>query len=163
MEQKQKITEHFSMEEMTHSSTLDEYNGKHGTDKNNVPSVQERVALKHLCTQLEELREKMGCPLRISSGFRSPFLNKMVGGSATSLHKYGLAADVILPHDKMLEFAVQAMNMRFTREVYLSYKPHGTSCSSWVHLGVSMFSEGECRVGVDINGKAYYCIHNKQL
>ena len=157
------ITEHFSMEEMTHSTTLDEYNRKHGTDLKNDPLDIDRVRLHHLCYQLEELRGMMECPLKISSGFRSPFLNKLVGGSATSLHKYGLAADVILPHDKMLEFAVQAMNLTFTQEVYLCYKPHGMLCSSWVHLGVSMDEVKKCRVGVDINGKAYYCIHNKQL
>lgn len=157
------ITEHFSMEEMTHSSTLDEYNGKHGTNHINVPTLAERDALHHLCMQLENLRLLVGCPLRISSGFRSSFLNKLVGGSDTSLHKFGLAADVMLPHDKMLEFVVHAMNLAFTREVYLSYNPHGMVCSSWVHLGVSKVEKKECRVGVDINGKPYYCIHKKQL
>lgn len=157
------ITEHFSMEEMTHSSTLDEYNKKYGSNYKNDPSPKEREALHHLCMQLENLRLLMGCPLKISSGFRSPLVNMLVGGSSTSLHKYGLAADVILPHDKMIEFAVRAMNMEYTWEVYLSYKTNRKQGSCWVHIGFGTEKRDKCRVGADINGKVYACIHNKQL
>lgn len=157
------ITEHFSLEEMTHSSTLDEYNKKHGTSFKNDPLPDEFDNLKNLCTHLEALRHALGCPLKISSGFRSPLVNKLVGGSPTSLHKHGLAADVIIPFDKMIEFAYRAMNMDVTYEVYLSYKSNRNQGSSWVHIGLETEKLDRCRVGVDINGKVYACIHYKQL
>lgn len=157
------ITEHFSMEEMTHSSTLDEFNKKHGWDFKNYPLPDEVDNLKHLCTNLEVLRALMKCPLTISSGFRSPLVNRLVGGSKRSLHIHGLAADVILPHDKMLEFAVRAMNMEYTCEVYLSYKTNRNHCGCWVHIGMETEKLDRCRVGVDINGKVFACIHYKQL
>lgn len=42
---------------------------------------------------LDPIREKVGKPIRISSGYRPPALNKAVGGSSTSNHLYGRAAD----------------------------------------------------------------------
>ena len=43
---------------------------------------------------LDPLREKYGKPIKINSGYRCDRLNKAVGGSATSQHRYGLAADI---------------------------------------------------------------------
>lgn len=42
---------------------------------------------------LDPIREKVGRPIRVSSGYRPPALNKAVGGSKTSNHLYGNAAD----------------------------------------------------------------------
>lgn len=43
---------------------------------------------------LNPLREKFGKPIRITSGFRSPELNKAVGGKPTSQHTKGEAVDI---------------------------------------------------------------------
>ena len=43
---------------------------------------------------LNPLREKFGKPIRITSGFRSPELNKSVGGKPTSQHTKGEAVDI---------------------------------------------------------------------
>lgn len=48
---------------------------------------------------LDELRDMIGCPLIITSGYRTPTHNKKVGGAADSRHMYGVAAD-IYPQDK---------------------------------------------------------------
>jgi hypothetical protein len=47
-----------------------------------------------LCEWLEVLRERAGCPIIINSGYRSPQLNRKVGGEPTSNHLTGCAADI---------------------------------------------------------------------
>ena len=44
---------------------------------------------------LDPMREAYGKPIIITSGYRSDALNKAVGGSKTSAHRYGLAVDVV--------------------------------------------------------------------
>lgn len=43
---------------------------------------------------LDPIREKLGKPIIVTSGYRHPKLNKAVGGSKTSNHLYGYAADI---------------------------------------------------------------------
>ena len=51
---------------------------------------------------LDELRDYMGCPLIVTSGYRTPAYNKKVGGAVNSQHMYGVAADVY-PADKNIK------------------------------------------------------------
>ena len=53
--------------------------------------------LKRLAIFLEDVRALLAVPLRITSGCRSPNLNANIGGSPTSAHVHGLAADFIAP------------------------------------------------------------------
>lgn len=77
--------EYFSWSEMTTTST----------GLPNDPSHTERVNIKMLCsTALDPLRRHVGRPMRVTSGFRSEAVNTAVGGSKTSAHRKGLAADV---------------------------------------------------------------------
>ena len=46
---------------------------------------------------LEQLRERFGQPVRITSGYRTPGYNRRVGGKAYSQHLYGCAADIVIP------------------------------------------------------------------
>ena len=84
-----RLTEHFSIEEFERSATAT----KLGID-NRVP--QELIPnIKNLCQQvLEPLRRHAGTPITISSGYRCPRLNAAVGGSPTSNHLRGCAADL---------------------------------------------------------------------
>ena len=50
--------------------------------------------LERVADKLEDLRTILGCPIRINSGYRPASLNEAIGGSKTSAHIYGLAADV---------------------------------------------------------------------
>lgn len=63
---------------------------------NVITSFAVRDAVKELTeTVLQPLRDKVGHPLRINSGYRSPELNKEIkGGSPTSQHVKGEAADI---------------------------------------------------------------------
>lgn len=60
----------------------------------NIPSHEAIGNLKRLCEWLEVLRERVGQPIVINSGYRSPQLNKKVGGAGTSNHLTGCAADI---------------------------------------------------------------------
>lgn len=85
-----KITEHFTFEELTNSSSHQDL-----VEQNRIDAQGVLKQLKYTAGTLEELRVVIGEPLLISSGFRNDSLNKKVGGSSTSKHKLGLCADFI--------------------------------------------------------------------
>jgi len=67
------------------------------TDKNlvNIPNETQVANLQRLVTNvLDPLREMYGKPIKINSGFRSPEVNKAVGGVSTSGHLLGTCADL---------------------------------------------------------------------
>ena len=80
-----KLSEHFTLGEMTASSHKEVYN---------IPSHEAIANLKRLTKWLEGLRMRAGTPIRINSGYRSPQLNKKIGGVPTSNHLTGCAADI---------------------------------------------------------------------
>ena len=84
-----KLTEHFSLEELTHSNKAKQL----GIE--NKPSEDEVLRLINLCKNvLEPLRARVSKPINVSSGFRNEQLNQAVGGVKESQHRRGEAADV---------------------------------------------------------------------
>ena len=81
-----KLSEHFSLGEMTRSNSHPEIY--------NIPSHEAIANLTNLTKWLEVLRMRAGTPIRINSGYRSPQLNKRIGGVPTSNHLTGCAADI---------------------------------------------------------------------
>ena len=86
-----KLSEHFALSEFERS------------DKARALKIDNRVPVRYvssletLCREvLEPLRQHVGKPIRISSGYRCPALNKAVGGVAKSQHLTGEAADIHL-------------------------------------------------------------------
>lgn len=60
----------------------------------------EYANLKNLIEKLlDPVREKLGKPIRVTSGYRPPRLNKAVGGASNSNHLYGFAADIHTGND----------------------------------------------------------------
>ena len=87
-----RLTEHFKLSEFTNSSTAT----ARGID--NTPNEQQIANLKRICEEiLEPLRAFAGQPIIIGSGYRSPALNKAVGGVKNSQHMTGEAADIRIP------------------------------------------------------------------
>ena len=87
------LSEHFTLEEFTFSSTAK----ARGID-NTVSSQRVIENLKNLCEQvLEPLRSYANQPITISSGYRCKALNKVVGGARNSQHMTGEAADIHIP------------------------------------------------------------------
>ena len=81
-----KLSEHFTLGEMTRSNSHPEIY--------NIPSHEAIANLTNLCKWLEVLRERAGTPIIINSGYRSPQLNKKIGGVPTSNHLTGCAVDI---------------------------------------------------------------------
>lgn len=80
---------YFTIEELTRSTVA----AARGIP--NVPGENEREALEVLTLALlDPLREICGKPIYVNSGYRSPALNKAVGGVANSQHMKGQAADI---------------------------------------------------------------------
>lgn len=85
-----KLSAHFTVAEMT----ITQQRGL-----NNDPPLEVVAALRRTAQGLERVRERLGGhPLIISSGYRSPAVNAAVGGSKTSQHMLGEAADFICPY-----------------------------------------------------------------
>ena len=80
----------FIISEMVRSDTAKKY----GID--NMPGIVEENNIKRLIDEiLDPIREEYGGPIRVSSGYRCKRLNSLVGGSKTSQHMKGEAADLI--------------------------------------------------------------------
>jgi zinc D-Ala-D-Ala carboxypeptidase len=86
------LTEHFTIAELTRS----DYAIRHGIS--NQPTDADVLENLHtLAAGLERVRGVLRLPIHVSSGYRAPKVNSGVGGSKTSAHMRGLAADIILP------------------------------------------------------------------
>ena len=81
-----KLSEHFTLGELTKS-------GSH-PEVYNIPSHEAIANLKRVCEWLEILRKAHGGPIIINSGYRSPQLNRKIGGAANSNHLTGCAVDI---------------------------------------------------------------------
>ena len=79
------LSQHFTLGEFTRSNHPEVYN---------IPSHEAIANMKRLCVWLEVLRNKVGHPIVINSGYRSPQLNRKVGGAPTSNHLTGCAVDI---------------------------------------------------------------------
>lgn len=85
------LTQHFSLEELTFSSTA----ARNSID--NTPDAATTQRLLTCAMGLEKIRALLGAPLHIDSGYRCPALNRAVGGVPDSAHVQGYAADFKCP------------------------------------------------------------------
>lgn len=122
------LSEHFHLSEFTGSQTA----RRKGID--NTPPPAAIAALGTLCEHvLEPVRRKFGV-VTVSSGYRSPKLNRAVGGSSTSQHVYGQAADIEVPGVANGDVARWiARNCDFDQLILEFYTP-GQPNSGWVHV-----------------------------
>ena len=84
-----KLSNNFKLNELIYSSTAEV------NRINNYPSLVEIDNLRALCENiLQPIRDKWGSTLYVNSGYRSPILNRKVGGAPTSYHCSGNAVDI---------------------------------------------------------------------
>ncbi|UOG39692.1 D-Ala-D-Ala carboxypeptidase family metallohydrolase [Leptospira noguchii] len=102
----------------------------------NVPDERQIVNLKRLSEEiLEPLREAIGKPIEINSGFRSPAVNRKIKGSVTSQHMNGEAADICVQGltTKNIVEEIIKLNLPFHQLIN-----EGTSSGvTWVHVSVA--------------------------
>ena len=90
-----RLTEHFDLAELTRSATATRLGLM------NVPPQTAVGNLRNLCQKvLEPLRQHLGKPIIVTSGYRSKELNKAVGGVENSQHLVGEAADLRIESEK---------------------------------------------------------------
>lgn len=108
---------YFTLREFTRSSTADRL------QISNVPSNDEVRNINELISSLlTPIREIVGSPVTITSGYRCPSLNAAVGGVSTSYHVAGMAADfVVKGYNKsamrLLYYFIKH-NMQYTECIY---------------------------------------------
>lgn len=123
-----KLTQHFTLEELTASATATAKGIK------NVPDTQAIVNLTALCVcVLEPLRKWWGKEVKIGSGYRSQKLNAAVGGVRNSQHLTGQAADLCIDGDKtkgLKWFEYIRRNLPFDQLIW----EHNAKGSYWVHV-----------------------------
>ena len=121
-----KKIKYFSLSEFLNSATAKRL----GID--NTPTFEVVDNLNKLADYLDVIREKVGKPILISSGFRCPVLNKAVGGVSNSQHLKGLAADLICADMESLEKV-----LRETGGFDQLIKEHRKGSNSfWFHISV---------------------------
>ena len=136
----QLLTPHFKLSEFTKSSTAT------ARKIDNTPSEQVISNLTLLCEQvLEPLRVHFNCPIIIGSGYRSPALNKAVGGVANSQHMTGEAAEIHIPDEATGKrwFVWLMDNVPFHQLIWEKSTP--SSIHHWIHVafkrtGISLTS-----------------------
>lgn len=144
----EQLSQNFRLYEFTNSATAK----ARGID--NTPSLSVVVRLSGLCHNvLEPLRRFAGQPIIISSGYRSPALNKAVGGVSNSQHMTGEAADIHIP-------SIEIGKKWFE---YLKTLPHDqliwerdspTSNHYWIHVS--------CRIDLSKNRRQCIPLLTKQ-
>ena len=135
---KLKLSEHFSLQEMT----------KTRVNAKNVPNEAQVKNLQQLCEWLEALRTKWNQtygngndPIIINSAFRSPTVNIAVGGSSTSNHLTGCAADIrVLGMEQLMRYAVILLDIADeTKRDFDELLMERKGDSLWLHFAVKEF------------------------
>lgn len=113
-----KLSKNFTLRELTESTTATRL----GID--NSPDAQQISNLAELCENvLQPIRDRIGKPIRVTSGFRNVETNRAIGGSTTSDHCRGCAVDVKLIVDgenvsEIIYHTLLAMDIPFKQMIW---------------------------------------------
>ena len=120
-----KLTEHFSLEEMTATNSGHE----------NIPDQKQIDSMKLLCEKvLEPLRVMYGKPIHVNSGFRSVQVNASIGGVATSQHCKGEAADIKCENNRELFYIIK---QKFIFD-QLIWEGGDDNQPAWIHVSYKL-------------------------
>ncbi|AKG08084.1 peptidase M15 [Moraxella bovoculi] len=127
------LTKNFTLAELTRSDTASRLG------LNNTPDERATTNLRQSARGLwQPVRDILGVPMRVSSGYRSPTLNRAISGSTTSAHCHGLAIDFVAPAfgdtRKIARHLVAELKERGIKfdQLILEFPD---SSNSWIHLG----------------------------
>lgn len=140
-----KLTKNFYLDEFLVSQTAT----RHGIDMTPPQLVIDN--LKNVCVHvLQPLRDDVRSPIRVSSGYRPPVLNEMIGGSKTSAHRFGRAADftvIGLSPFETVELIIE-MDLVFDQVI--------NEFGQWVHIGIADIPRQEILTATRENGETRY-------
>ena len=137
---------YFKMSEFTNSATAKLHNIPNNCEEWQLRNVEEMVD-----KLLDPLREAWGeyCKenglgtgaLRVTSGIRSKLLNEFVGGSKTSSHYFGFAADLVPYNGKLLEFKNFCMTWLKNKsfDQFIS-EDEVNGVPGWIHIGYKRYN-----------------------
>ena len=123
------LSPNFTLSEMTKSETA----LRHGME--NTPNQEQISNMQALAVKvLQPIRDHYKRGVKVNSGFRHPDVNAAVGGSRTSDHTRGMAADIEIPGVANAELAEWIQqNLDYTQLILEFYTP-GVPDSGWVHV-----------------------------
>lgn len=119
-----KLTENFSLEEMT----VSEIGARRGLD--NTPNATEVANLVRTAGLLEQVRALVKKPIIVNSAFRSKAVNDAVGSKDTSQHRIGCAADIRVPGMTPKQVVQACIDAK------LPYDQIIQEFDSWTHISV---------------------------
>jgi len=123
------LSANFSLKELTKSDTATRL----GID--NTPDDEAIDNLKTLCDKvLQPVRDHFGKSVTVNSAYRSPESNAAVGGSKTSDHCKGQAADIEIAGIPNAELAQWIMDNLDYTQLILEFYTQGVPDSGWVHV-----------------------------
>lgn len=150
------LTKNFSLHEFTKSNTA----ARRGIDNN--PTAEHIHNLVELCEHvLQPLRDAIGKSIRISSGYRSEALNEAIGGSKTSDHSFGRAADIELVIDgkednAKLYNAIKTLDLDFYQMIW---EFGDEEQPNWIHIAYRKDNaKKECLRAYKDNGRTKYAL-----
>ena len=121
---------YFTIEELCKSSTAK------AKKIDNTPTEEHKKHLEELVDEiLDPLREAWGAPIRVTSGYRGAELNKAVGGSKTSAHCNGYAADLQPANGQITKFK-DFVKKWLKNQNFDQYINEFSGTSEWVHIGL---------------------------
>ena len=140
-----KLSPHFGLDEFL----LSDYAARNDIDMS--PSQEVIDNLAWLCESvLEPLREEIGAPIVITSGYRPPKLNEAIGGSRTSAHMHGRAADCYAIGMSIGDFAEVAAFIDGPIDQVIK------EFDRWVHIGIADEPRGQVLTASRQNGQTVY-------
>jgi len=152
------ISKNISYKEATRSETAK----RRGIE--NDPNPDQLENMKHVAENVfQPLREHFGCPIYISSFFRSEELNRAIGGSSSSTHMKGeaidLDADVYGRISNGVIFNYIKENLEFDQ---LIWEFGDGKNPDWVHVSLSKNNNrNQILIAKRVHGKTVYELYNE--
>lgn len=154
------ITKNFSLAELSHSNTAVRLG------MSNKPSQAIIANLTIAAQKLwQPVRDLLGVPVLINSGYRSADVNVCVGGSKTSAHCHGFAIDFIAPRfgspRDIAAFLVKELKAKGIVFDQLILEFPDSSNGGWIHLGYKSFDgrqRNQVLTAVKRGGKTVYLV-----
>ena len=146
-----RLSEHFTLAELTVSEVAD----LEGID--NQPTEEWEIDnLRVLCEDiLEPVRSYYGVPFSPNSGYRCVELNEEIGGSPTSQHCLGLAADIEVPGVSNLVLAWWIRTHLDFDQLILELYDIDVPDAGWVHVSVQSSERGRRHEPLTYDGERY--------